>query len=87
MKREIVMLSLMGGLMIGLWGCGSSGTALPSEPVAEVGSENASAYATEEILPEVWYTADDLLEMWDAGILSKEKVVEMAEAGQMNDAN
>ncbi len=86
MKREIVMLSLMGGLMIGLWGCGSSGTALPSEPVAEVGSENASAYATEEILPEVWYTADDLLEMWDAGILSKEKVVEMAEAGQMNDA-
>lgn len=86
MKREIVMLSLMGSLMLGLWGCGSSGTALPSEPVTEVGPENASAYATEEILPEVWYTADDLLEMWDAGTLTKEDVVKMAEAGEMNDA-
>lgn len=37
MKREIVMLSLMGGLMIGLWGCGSSGdsTATAMSPATE----------------------------------------------------
>lgn len=86
MKRKVVMLSLLGGLTLGLWGCGSSGTALPSEPVVDAKAENASAYTTDDILPEVWYTADDLLEMWDAGTLTKEDVVKMAEAGEMNDA-
>lgn len=77
---------LAGGLVLGLWGCGSSGTALPSEPVTDAEAENTSAYTTDDVLPEVWYTADDLLEMWDAGNLTKEDVVKMAEAGKMNDA-
>lgn len=86
MKKRFMTILLAGGLVLGLWGCGSSGTALPSEPVTDAEAENTSAYTTDDVLPEVWYTADDLLEMWDAGNLTKEDVVKMAEAGKMNDA-
>lgn len=86
MKRRFMAILLVGGLTLGLWGCGgSSDSALP-DPATEAQITGSAAYSTEEVLPEVWYTADDLLEMWDAGTLSKEKVVEMAEAGEMNDA-
>lgn len=85
MRKRFIAIFLAGGLMLWLCGCGSSGTALPPEAMAEAETENTSAYTTEDVLPEVWYTADDLLEMWDAGTLTKEDVIEMAEAGEMND--
>ena len=72
MKRRFMAILLVGGLTLGLWGCGgSSDSALP-DPATEAQITGSAAYSTEEVLPEVWYTADDLLEMWDAGTLSKE---------------
>ena len=84
MKKRFMTILLAGGLTLGLCGCGgSSGDSSPSEPGAQ--EETAIAEPAESALPEVWYTTDDLLEMWDAGTLTKEDVIEIAEAGEMND--
>lgn len=84
MKKRMIMLLLAGGLMAGLCGCGGSGGDSLPGIVAE--SEGEAARPTDDALPEIWYTADDLLEMWDAGTITKEEIEEMAAAGEMNDA-
>lgn len=89
MKRQIVAMILVGGLVVGLCGCGDSGSS--STPWVETQTEETSApmEAAEETTPEevteveTGYSFDDLVELWSSGTLLREEIVEMAMAGEI----
>lgn len=83
MKRQIVAMFLVSGLVLGLCGCGgsSSSSAAPAPP-AEMESAS-SAVTVDEVVPEE-YDAEKLVNMWASFIITKEEIEVRVAAGEIS---
>lgn len=81
MKRQIVAMFLVGGLVLGLCGCGGSSSSSAAPPPVEV--ESASATTIDEVAPEE-YDAEKLVNMWASFVITDEEIEEKVAAGEIS---
>ena len=99
MKRRFMAILLAGGLVLGLCGCGGgSSTAAPAPSSTEQegasaennlpdtsAQENATANDLASTAPDAErYTADELVNLWSSGILTKEDIAYKTATGEIS---